>query len=159
MPTPPSPTDRFIEAMGLIAQAEGRPRIEGQVHAYLIVTGAPRSLTEIADALSVSKASASTNLRQLATRNLVRRASPVGSRQDHWEIETFPNHLMLAEIAERFRGNAETIGEIARDFPDDQSGARGRVAHLADFFRDSAVFLDEWHDRLGPCDPADKDED
>ena len=60
-----TPMDTFIEQMGLIAQEDGAPRIAGQILGYLLIEGEPRTLSQMAEALKISKASASTNARLL----------------------------------------------------------------------------------------------
>ena len=139
---------RLIEAMGLMAQDDGHPRIAGQMMGYLVIAGEPRSLTQMADALGVSKGSVSTNARLLESRGMLRRAGRMGSRQDAWELVAHPDGQMIATLAARFRRNAETLHDLAGDFPEDGSGARGRVEDFADFYRLSADFMDEWRERV-----------
>ena len=54
-------TTQFTDRMGLLFEAEGRPRIAGRIFGYLLLSDDPRSLDQLADSLRVSKASASTN--------------------------------------------------------------------------------------------------
>ncbi len=148
-----TPRDQFIAQMGLMMQAEGQPRIAGQILGYLIVEGEPRTLGQMTEALKISKASASTNARMLANRGSVRRVSPVGARQDAYQAEVNPMRQMLQAMAGRFRANGERIDEIVAAFPDDDPGARARVAGFAHTYRASADFFDEWAVRVsdGPC--------
>lgn len=146
------PVDDFIEHMGLMAQAEGGPRIAGQILGYLIVEGEPRTLTQMTEALRISKASASTNARLLELKGSVRRVSPVGQRQDAYEALEFPNLSMIRALADRFRASATQMTEIGADFPESHAAARERVARFAEFYRKTAEFIDDWTDRLA-CDP------
>ncbi|MGI3170694.1 GbsR/MarR family transcriptional regulator [Pseudooceanicola sp. C21-150M6] len=146
--TQTSPEDRFVAALGLMAQAEGVTRIAGQIVAYLTLEGEPRSLTEIATALDVSKASVSTNVRHLELRGTARRVSNKGSRQDLWAVSAKPHRGMLLDMSVRFERNAETIEEIAESFPATQTVKRDRVRDHADFYRDSATFLKSWAEQL-----------
>ncbi|GKY88061.1 hypothetical protein STA1M1_19300 [Sinisalibacter aestuarii] len=143
-----SARELFIEQMGLFSQTEGAPRIAGQILGYLIVEGAPRTLTQMTQALKISKGSASTNARLLEQRGLVHRVSALGQRQDGFAAVDEPGLHTLSIMAERFRASADAIETIAVDFPDDEAAARGRVENLARFHRESAQFLDEWRARL-----------
>ena len=142
------PIHKFVEAMGLMFQHDGAPRIAGHILGYLLIEGEPRTLQQLTERLSISKASASTNCRLLEGRGLLRRVSPVGSRQDAWQAVSEPNRQMLNTLAQRFRRNAETIAEISSTFPSDRADARERVNHFADFYRLSADFIEEWRDRV-----------
>lgn len=143
-----TPMDRFIEQMGLMAQAEGGPRIAGQILGYLLIEGGPRTLAQMAEALKISKASASTNARLLEYKGAVRRVSPVGQRQDAYEALDEPSIATLRALAQKFRDNAERIGAIAADFPASHAAAQVRVANYAEFNRRSADFIEEWMDRM-----------
>lgn len=146
-----APTDQFIEHMGLVAQTEGLPRIAGQIMGYLVIEGAPRTLAQMTEALKISKASASTNARLLEHHGSVRRVCPVGQRQDAYEAVDDPAPQVIVTLAERFRTNATTVDGIAADM-DATAPARERVQKFADFYRKSAEFLDEWHERISDHD-------
>lgn len=140
--------DRFIEQSGLMVQAEGLPRIAGQILGYLIIEGGPRTLTQMTEALKISKASASTNARLLEHHGSARRVSALGQRQDAYEAVEEPGMQVLGDMASRFRANAETIAAIAAEFPDTEDTARARVMGSAAFYRKSAEFFDEWIARI-----------
>lgn len=140
--------DTFIEQMGLIAQNEGGPRIAGQILGYLLIEGEPRTLSQMADALKISKASASTNARLLELKGAVRRVSPVGQRGDAYQALDRPGVSILETLAVRFRTNAATIGALAAEFPDSHADAGARVNNYAEFYRETAEFFDEWLQRL-----------
>lgn len=140
--------EHFIEQMGLMTQAEGGPRIAGQILGFLIVEGEPRTLTQMTEALRISKGSASTNARLLENKGTVRRVSALGQRQDAYEAVEEPGLSMLESMAERFRDSAEVIEAIAAGFPADDAQARGRVEKFAQFHRDSAIFFDKWMAQL-----------
>lgn len=143
-----SPTEDFIEQMGLMAQSEGGPRIAGQILGYLIVEGEPRTLAQMTEALKISKASASTNARLLVLKGSVRRVSPVGQRQDAYEALDFPNLAVIRAIGDRFRDHADKMTEISAGFPESHAGARERVSRFADFHRKTADFIDAWTEKL-----------
>lgn len=143
-----SARDQFIEQVGLMTQAEGAPRIAGQILGYLIVEGAPRTLTQMTEVLKISKGSASTNARLLENKGIVRRVSALGQRQDAYEAVDEPVLQTLAGMAERFRAGAAAIEAISAGFTDSEAEARARVARFAEFHRESAAFLDEWRARM-----------
>lgn len=143
-----SPSDRFIEALGLITQADGAPRIAGQVLGLLLLADEPLSLNRIAEDLGVSKASASTNTRLLETRGMAVRVARKGSRQDLWTVEPDPQRRMLPVLAERFRRHAQTVQAIAASFPPEDDARRDKVARFAAFYNESADFFDAWSARL-----------
>ncbi|WP_106745927.1 GbsR/MarR family transcriptional regulator [Yoonia maritima] len=147
-----TPEDKFIETLGLISQADGSPRISGQITAYLVLAGEACSLTQIAEDLDVSKASVSTNVRLLEVRGIVVRESRKGSRQDLWRALPRPHQSILSTMSERFKRNAAQIDEIAASFPADKEHKREPVSELADFYRQSADFLKSWADALAQND-------
>ena len=143
-----TPMDTFIEQMGLIAQEDGAPRIAGQILGYLLIEGEPRTLSQMAEALKISKASASTNARLLELKGAVRRVSPVGQRGDAYQALDRYSETVLVTLAARFRTNAGIIGEIAERFPDSHVEARKRVSDYAEFYREAAHFFEEWLERM-----------
>ena len=143
-----TPMDRFIEQMGLFAQSEGGPRIAGQILGYLLVEGEPRTLTQMAEELKISKGSASTNARLLELKGAVRRVSPVGQRGDAYQALDRPNIAMIRQLAQRYRDWAGAIGTIAGEFPASHAGAQERIGHYAAFYRDMAAFIDAWMDQM-----------
>lgn len=78
--------DWFVEQMGLVAEADGLPRIAGRVFGHLLLAERPCSLDELAAALGVSKASVSTDARLLSERRLVERVSQPGDRRDYYQL-------------------------------------------------------------------------
>ncbi|MCO6382418.1 GbsR/MarR family transcriptional regulator [Oceanicola sp. 502str15] len=140
------PKDRFVEALGMIAQAEGMPRISGRILGHLVLADEALSLTEIAEALDISKASASTNLRLLESRGTAEREPRKGSRHDHWRVRPNPHTRVLRPMSQRFHRNAERMTEIAKEFPAGLD--RNKVADFADFYTRSADFLAQWADAI-----------
>lgn len=78
--------ERFIEEVGVTAEGDGLPRIAGRLFGYLLLSPEPRSLDEIAEALAVSKGSASTDARLLLHHRWLRRVSQPGDRRDYYEL-------------------------------------------------------------------------
>lgn len=77
---------QFIERMGLVAEADGLPRIAGRIFAYLLLTPGECSLEDLADELGVSRASVSTDARRLAQLGILERRSKPGDRRDYYTV-------------------------------------------------------------------------
>ena len=125
----------FIEKIGLMAQADGLPRIAGRVLGLLVWDGAAVSFGELAQSLLVSRASISTATRILEQRRLIKRIAKPGQRQDFWQLADNPYSKLLEYFADgmiRARGEiAQTIAHI----PDDEAEIKARVQAYADFYR------------------------
>lgn len=143
-----TPADRFIEALGLISQTEGLPRISGQILGLLLLAEGPMSLDEIAGSLGISKASASTNTRLLEARGMAVKSARKGSRRDLWTAEPDPQRRVLPMLAERFRRHARMIHAIALSFPREDDAPREKASRFAAFYDQSADFFDAWSARL-----------
>jgi DNA-binding transcriptional regulator GbsR (MarR family) len=136
--------DRFIEEMGLIAQQDGGPRIAGRIMGLLIAEGRELSLNQISERLRVSRASVSTNARQLAARGLVRLKTHSGDRQDYYELSSASYVQMLQEMAGRLEKYASVTEACAIEVESESEGAARRVTELSAFYRDSSQFLGNW---------------
>ncbi len=123
---------RFVERSGLIAEREGFSRIAGRIFGLLLLSPVELSLEEIADRLSVSRASVSTEARRLQDHGIVERTSRPGDRKDYYHIA--PNHY-LRSLEQRF----QTLQEMVALLSDGQ-----RMEHLPA----------ETVERLGRCSTA-----
>ncbi len=102
--------DRFIEDVGLLTEADGMPRIAGRVFALLLLAPEPLAMDQIADQLSVSRASVSTDTRQLELCVFLERVTRKGDRKVYYQVR--PNHLrhMLERRMESLRRIIEVLG-------------------------------------------------
>jgi DNA-binding transcriptional regulator GbsR (MarR family) len=76
----------FVDRIGLFFEMLGAPRTMGRVYGWLLMCDPPQqSLTELAEVLSVSKASVSTAARQLQEGGMVERL-PASTRQHHYRV-------------------------------------------------------------------------
>jgi DNA-binding MarR family transcriptional regulator len=76
----------FVDRMGLFFETLGASRTMGRIYGWLMICDPPQqSLSELAAALSVSKASASTVARQLQEGGMIER-SPSAARQHRYRI-------------------------------------------------------------------------
>ncbi|TVR50301.1 MAG: hypothetical protein EA421_17320 [Gemmatimonadales bacterium] len=132
--------ERFIERMGLEAEADGLPRISGRILAFLITAEAPASLDGIAEALRVSRASVSTNCRLLEEIGAAGRVSLPGDRKDYYELAPgFPERF-FASTRKRTRSKVKLAEEALARLPEGEATARGRMRLWRDFH---AFILDE----------------
>lgn len=136
--------DAFIELMGVISQTDGAPRIAGRIFGLLLVEGRPFALDEMAQRLSISKASASTNARLLLHTGMIRQTSKPGDRRDYYELGQKPYSRMIETISTRMRRSAAQVLETEALFPDSAGPAKRRVRQLADFYSGSADFFANW---------------
>jgi DNA-binding transcriptional regulator GbsR (MarR family) len=143
--------EEFIERMGVLTQADGGPRIAGRLFGLVIVENRPMSLQEMAERLQVSKASISTNARQLARAGFLRLTTRPGSREDLYELPRDPYRELVRSMTKKLAEKAAVIAEIEELFTDEQVDIRERVHHLAAFHRSAAEVLDEWYDKLPPA--------
>jgi DNA-binding transcriptional regulator GbsR (MarR family) len=76
----------FVDRLGLFMELLGGSRTMGRVYGWLLICGPPKqSLTELAQTLSVSKASVSTVARQLQEGGLIERL-PSSTRQHQYRV-------------------------------------------------------------------------
>ncbi|WP_009959765.1 GbsR/MarR family transcriptional regulator [Verrucomicrobium spinosum] len=82
----------------------------GRAYAMLYLATSPMSLDEIAATLRVSKASASTVLRQLASWQAVRQIWVAGDRKDYYEAETDFSVILKEGLMPGVRKKLQTAG-------------------------------------------------
>lgn len=121
----------FVERVGRFFEGDAAPRTSGRMLGLLLLEPEELSIDEIADALRVSRASVSTNARQLESFGVVERVSHLGDRRDFYRIapdleRTLLRHRMerLAQVGELLEAGTET--PAARD-----ERVRGRLRVLA----------------------------
>lgn len=125
--------EQFIESMGVYFEHYGVPRIGGRVIGLLIAARRPLSLDDMAEALRVSRASVSTNVRMAMNYGLAELVTFPGDRRDYyrypdnaWERDILVNIeaiVALRRLAKR---------GLAATAPDNQV-ARARLDELRDF--------------------------
>ena len=124
----------FVERMGLITQADGLPRIAGRIMGLMVVHGGPFGFTELAERLSVSRASISTNTRLLEDLGIIERTATPGDRQDYFRLSPRPYPRMLRGVVERIRRARVVVEDAQAALPEDFSGAQERLAELDAFY-------------------------
>jgi DNA-binding transcriptional regulator GbsR (MarR family) len=86
---------QFVESMGLYFEHVEMPRIAGRILGLLIVADRPLSLDDMAAALQISRASASTNIRQAVQLGAAQPVSIPGDRRDYYRLadDIWEHHL------------------------------------------------------------------
>jgi DNA-binding transcriptional regulator GbsR (MarR family) len=120
-------TAQFTDRMGLLFEAEGQPRIAGRLFGLLLVSDDSCSLDQLAEALSVSKASVSTNARMLADKGMLERVCRPGDRHDYYRVAPDLFSRTMAERLKRWQRFAEAVREARRTLPIRSERVRARL--------------------------------
>ena len=132
----------FVERVGRHFEADGVPRIGGRLYGYLLLQEEPRSLDELAQALSVSKASVSTNARLLVQWGLVDRVTRPGDRRDFYApTADFASVLQLR--LERVREMTDILKAGSEAVPASRERATDRLVQMGRFNAEAADRLEE----------------
>lgn len=100
---------KLVERFGVLADREGMSRIAGRIFGLLMQYPADLSLDEIAQQLSVSRASVSTESRRLLDAGIVERVGRAGDRKDYYQIS--PMHF-LNDLEHRFASLQEFVAVL-----------------------------------------------
>jgi DNA-binding transcriptional regulator GbsR (MarR family) len=139
----------FVDRIGLFFEMLGGPRTMGRIYGWLMICDPPQqSLTELATALGVSKASISTVARQLQEGGLVERL-PAATRQHLYRITPGGFTQVLQVQLERMRAGIDAAEFGLSVIGKDRSEQRERLEDFRDFcefsthdFRDE--FMRRW---------------
>jgi DNA-binding transcriptional regulator GbsR (MarR family) len=147
------PTTRFTERMAEIFEQEGQPPIAGRILALLLLSEEPLCLDQLAGALRVSKASASTNARLLAHFGVITRARLPGDRRDFYSVVPDLFERTTLQRLEQWQRFTAAVGEARRRVPPRRRVVRARLegyetafAYLSGTISRS---LSQWHRRNG----------
>ncbi|WP_069438111.1 GbsR/MarR family transcriptional regulator [Methyloceanibacter methanicus] len=124
----------FVEQMGLIIQSEGLPRIAGHIVGLMIMHEGPFSLTQLAERLSVSRASISTNTRLLEDLGVIVRHAKPGDRQDYFRLGQQPYARILRGVVRRMRRARDVIESTRDALPEGMADAQERLQELDAFY-------------------------
>lgn len=124
----------FVEQMGLIIQSEGLPRIAGHIMGLMIMHEGPFSLTQLAERLSVSRASISTNTRLLEDLGVIVRTAKPGDRQDYFRLGQQPYARMLRGVVRRMRRARDVVESTQDALPARMPGTQERLQELDAFY-------------------------
>lgn len=95
--------ERFVEHWGSMAGSWGINPAMGRIHGLLYILGRPMNAEEVMDALQLSRAAVSMNLRDLINWGVVRRVHRKGDRKEYFESETDVWEMFTTIIRERKR--------------------------------------------------------
>jgi len=84
----PEAIERFVLHWGDMGGQWGVSRSVSQIHALLYLSEQPLTAEDIAAKLGLARSNVSTSIRELMTRNLIRRVPVKGDRREHFEAET-----------------------------------------------------------------------
>jgi DNA-binding transcriptional regulator GbsR (MarR family) len=121
---------RFAEEMGIVGEQVGMPPMVARVLGWLLICDPPQqSISEMAAALGVSRASISIATRLLEAPRWIRRTPVPGARGYYFEIvpDSF-THMPAAEMFSLLRRTLERGLEALPD-PTSDRAARLREAH------------------------------
>ena len=94
-----NPREQVIENFGLYLEQYGLPRILGRIYGLLMITDEPRlGLDQMAEQLSISKASASTSARQLQSFRMIEKVSIPGDRRDYYCV-ALDSHIKYLKLS------------------------------------------------------------
>jgi DNA-binding transcriptional regulator GbsR (MarR family) len=123
----------FVDRMGLFFELLGATRTMGRIYGWLLICDPPQqSLTELADALSVSKASISTVARQLLEGGMVERL-PSPNRQHRYRVTPGGFTSVLETQLSLMRLGIEPAEFVLSVLGEDRAEQRQRVEDFRDF--------------------------
>ena len=144
-------TERFIERMGQRFERDGLPRISGRMLAYLLLSDREQSLDELAEALRVSKASASTNARLLQRQGVLERVTRPGDRRDYYQVVESPYTQMLDQTLVRVRELRDLVRSGQDTAEAGDRHVRRRLEVFAGFFHlvleNLTAAQEQWEER------------
>ena len=128
----------FVDRMGLFFELSGGSRTMGRVYGWLLICDPARqSLTQLADTLSVSKASVSTVARQLQEGGMVERL-PSAARQHRYRITPGGfTHVLNVQLTVMGSG-IQAADAGLHLLGDDRAEQRERLQDFRDFCEFSA---------------------
>jgi DNA-binding transcriptional regulator GbsR (MarR family) len=123
--------EAFVERVGRFFEGDAAPRTSGRLLGLLLLAPGELSIDEMAERLRVSRASVSTNARQLETFGVVERVSHLGDRRDFYRIAPDLERTLLRHRMERLARVGELL-EAGTDTPAARDArVRGRLQVLA----------------------------
>ena len=124
---------KFIDFMGDALEVNGLSPIAGRMMGLLIFDGEPRSFSDLATELGVSRGSISANARTLVERGSIVKVNMPGDRQDYYRIADESFDILLQTIATRMRRTSRAVECFAATLPKGEGPCK-RLYGLAVFF-------------------------
>ncbi len=113
--------------MGNSTESDGMSPIAGRLFATLVLSDAPRSLDELADALGVSKASVSTDARRLFEKGIVERVTKPGDRRDYYELAPDFFAATIRNRVDKWRRFQQLANQVRTQVSDFSPTVRSRL--------------------------------
>ena len=138
----------FILHWGEMGSRWGIGRTAAQIQALLYLSPAPMHAADIAAALSVARSNVSISLRELQVWGLVKLASVLGDRKDHFESLKDPLEIAMTVMRERRRREFDPTLQMLRiavqesHTPIDNDETRERLSKMLKFFEEAGVLHD-----------------
>ncbi|GHA17340.1 hypothetical protein GCM10008090_28790 [Arenicella chitinivorans] len=107
----------FIEYTGLKMQADGLPKIAGQIFAVVVLEEEPISFSNLVDRLKVSRGSVSTNTRLLESLGVLDRVSLMGERQDYFKLPDSPYTQLFERKKDRLVDHMKLLKKTVSNMP------------------------------------------
>ena len=123
-------TDKFIEQMAVLLEADGMPRVAGRMFAYLLMSDEACSLDDLARYLGVSKASVSINARLLEEKGVVERISRQSDRRDYYQISDEILERTLEQRINRWRRFHATVSNARQTCVIKHPSVRSRLESM-----------------------------
>ncbi len=124
----------FIEKIGLMAQADGMPRIFGRMLGLFIWDGEAVAFGDLAEKLQISRGSISSSTRILEERRLIKRVAKPGERQDYFQLADNPYVKMVDYYIDGLEQAKSEIGRTLAEIPDEEQAVKARVQAYAEFY-------------------------
>lgn len=122
----------FIDRLGLIAEAGGLTRISGRIWGLLLIAGKALAPAEIAEALQISRASVSMNLKTLSILEVIEPKTKAGDRQTFFAMREHPYISMLQALTKRANTDAGVVRNALAAIQ--RPEAHRRLQDLATFY-------------------------
>ena len=146
-----NPAEEFVESLGLVAEADGMPRIAGRILGLLIVEEGPFQFDDIVERLKVSRGSVSTNTRHLERLGIVERFTVPGERRDFFRLSEGHYERLLLSHLERLRRIQDIVERCREGLSEAGALVGNRLASMSRFYalaiRSSESVLGEWRDQ------------
>lgn len=127
--------EEFVEQLGLIAQADGLPRIAGRILGLMVIHGGPFSFSELGVMLKVSRGSISTNTRVLENLGVIERTTRPGERQDYFKLHANPYVELMRGLQNRMKKSSLVVTNTKEQLPASDKDMQNRLSDLANFYQ------------------------
>lgn len=122
----------FIDAFGVRQEESGLPRIFGRILGLLVILGEPLSAAEIADLLTISRASVSTNTTLLVNMGVVERVPVSGERTIRFAVRRQPYRHLMGTLISRMQDMARLAAAMAERI--ERPSAKPALEDLREFY-------------------------